>query len=112
MHGLVPNSWLTRDRDQETPRRHGRGVLQNNPYRSHDGRCHANMAVEQQRERHHAQGERHDRENEADGVADSNEAVAFRGGEHLAGEGYWRDRFVDSECRDVNRMRDREPDSE
>ena len=72
----------------------------------------ADLAVDQQRKRHHADDQHRDREQEADEVADDDQRPARRRGEDLADEIRHRRGGLVTEIGDVDRLRDANPDRE
>ena len=85
--------------------------MENRSDRGRDGYRHADVAVEQQRERHHAEAERERREEEADGIADNDELVAFRSGEHPLYEVHQLERLIGTEIRFVNGLGNGQPNA-
>ena len=98
--------------DDQSPQRHRHRVPENRSHRGESRRRDPYVAVEQQWKRHHAKRECQHGEQEADGVADDNEVVAFRRGEDLEGERGQRGGLLITEICDVDRVRDGKPDAE
>ena len=87
------------------------GIAPDRPDGRDDRHRHADMAVEQQWERHHAQPEGQHGKEEAHRIADNDDVVALlSGAAQLAGELGGCGRLVVAEVRLEDRVGDRQPD--
>ena len=75
-------------RDDQSPCRHRHRILRHRPQRCHHGVAGAGMTVEHQRERDHADAQRHQRKQETDAAADDDQPPSLRCRQHAP----WRSR--------------------
>ena len=72
--------------DNQAPHRHRHRIVRDDPDRCQDRDCRTDVAIEQQRERHHADGQHQNCEQKADAIADNDECPSGGRREHLVEE--------------------------
>ena len=98
--------------NKNPPHDHRDGIAQDGSDGGDNGSHHPDVAVEQQRKRHHAQRERQGGKQEANGIADNDELLALRRKQHPARELGERGRLIVAEPCLIDGVGRRQPDRE